>query len=203
MNYRRELKNQLSFIENSCSLYDAGSTHEALRIAVALRVIFHDTRHSISLMTLLERKDSMRLMTTIGSQLSHQELIELKKIQPQFVMIHKPLMLTQKGVTPLLDKYKSNEVAVTEKWWNELVLINRTFAYSRKDIVLAAANQDGGAHIDPKPSSKTKELKSSQGKHSINNRPFQEITEHHLPLLRQMGYEVLNSKMMVDLAKDT
>ncbi|MBN1141694.1 MAG: hypothetical protein JXB25_07885 [Deltaproteobacteria bacterium] len=205
MNLRNELKKQLSFIETSCALYDKGNIYEALRIAVALRVIFHDTKKSTSILTQLDIKGKIRLITTIGSQMTHEELAEIKASQNLFLMSHIPLMLTPLGVKPLLENHDSSEVTVAEKWWNELVLINQT-AFSRKDIVLVAANEDGGAHVEPKPSAKTKNLKASQGKFIIK-RGFQQVSkeliEHHLPIIRQIGYEVLHSKMLLQVVADT
>ena len=64
-----------------------------------------------------------------------------------------------------------------------------------------AANKDGGAHVDAKPDKKTETIirgfmtikRVVSGKiieQRINNDPF--------PLLRQFGYEVLNSPGLVD-----
>lgn len=45
-----KLREQLEFIERSCSAYDEGHRSEAIRIAVAIRVLLHDSRTSTSLM---------------------------------------------------------------------------------------------------------------------------------------------------------
>jgi hypothetical protein len=46
--FASSLRTHLAFIARSCELYDRGHIEEALRMAVSLRVIFHDTRHSTS-----------------------------------------------------------------------------------------------------------------------------------------------------------
>lgn len=47
---KQQLQRQLSFLESSSLAYDNGAYEEALRMAVSLRVLFHDTNRSISLL---------------------------------------------------------------------------------------------------------------------------------------------------------
>ena len=55
------------------------------------------------------------------------------------------------------------------EWWNEVVMVQDN-SFSRKDIILATANQDGGAHVDPSPTAKTAELREGVGSMTINNK---------------------------------
>jgi len=67
---------------------------------------------------------------------------------------------------------------------------------SRKDIILAAANQDGGAHVDAKPGKEAQELISGVGTHTIRIGGMEKKTvldNHHFYLIRQFTCEVLNS----------
>ena len=67
---------------------------------------------------------------------------------------------------------------------------------SRKDIILAAANQDGGAHVDASPNQITQELIRGVGRFGISvgkKLKKTELENHHFPLIRQFSYEVLNS----------
>ena len=67
---------------------------------------------------------------------------------------------------------------------------------TRKDIVLCAANQDGGAHVDATPDNKTKELVMGVGILRIvsnGNVTTHLLDNHHFPVLRQFAYEVLTS----------
>ena len=50
------LQKQLGFIERSCASFDAGFYDEAIRIAVSIRILLHDTKSSTSLLTLLGAK---------------------------------------------------------------------------------------------------------------------------------------------------
>src|SRR6266545_3514326 len=47
---RSQLQRQLGFLKRSCEDFDAGQHDEGLRIAVSLRVLFHDTSASTSLL---------------------------------------------------------------------------------------------------------------------------------------------------------
>jgi hypothetical protein len=47
---RVRLRDQLEFLKGSAEAFDAGKTAEAVRIATALRVIFHQTKASTSLL---------------------------------------------------------------------------------------------------------------------------------------------------------
>ena len=47
MDLLEHFQRHLKFIEASCVAYDQGDTYEALRIAVSLRVLFHDTAKHI------------------------------------------------------------------------------------------------------------------------------------------------------------
>src|SRR4051812_4566282 len=44
-----KFKEQLCFLERSCAAFDAGGEDEALRLATILRIIFHNTKMSTSL----------------------------------------------------------------------------------------------------------------------------------------------------------
>ena len=73
----------------------------------------------------------------------------------------------------------------------------------RRDIVLAAANRDGGAHVDEKLTPEYERLLSPEAVgffygadiHLADGRIArpEPITDTHLVYLRQMGYEVLES----------
>ncbi len=51
------LREQIEFLKRSSQAYDEGYTSEAKRLAVAIRLLLHDTQNSTSLLTLLEKKD--------------------------------------------------------------------------------------------------------------------------------------------------
>jgi hypothetical protein len=78
----------------------------------------------------------------------------------------------------------------------------------RRDIALAAANKDGGTHVDDKLTPEYERLLSPEALamyggdiHLIDGRTVQPvpITDTHLVYLRQMGFEVLESPALRSL----
>ena len=193
--FENQLANHLRFIRNSCDEYDKGFTDEALRIAVSLRVLFHDTKNSTSLLTHLNRKEEVQLISTFATD---QLKIPNTNINWHTVI---PLMITSKGVKPPLETWKTRRIIGVEEWWNEKIWVEGNFILSRRDIVLSAANQDGGAHVDSKPSNKTMKVKAGPVVTiKINGKLIENgLKNHHHPLLRQMAYEIINSKDLVEL----
>jgi hypothetical protein len=48
---KTHLARQLRFLERDCASYDTGATDEAVRMAVVMRVLLHQTPHFTSLLT--------------------------------------------------------------------------------------------------------------------------------------------------------
>ena len=188
--FRAHLKTHLDFLARSCSAYDEGHRVEALRMAVSLRVMFHDTQASTSLLTHLGAKGSVHLNSTFVSQKS------MEKKFPGFTW-HTvlPVMLTSQGVKAPTSSWEVRSVLLAEDWWTEEIWLESGRALARRDVVLSAANQDGGAHVDSNPSAKTKMVKSGpSGEVMVNGVPLAGGMEnHHYPLIRQMAYEVSTS----------
>ena len=194
--FYQQLQRHLTFIRKSCDEYDKGNTDEALRIAVSLRVIFHDTSNSTSILTHIERKKLISLISTFS-------LNNLNLPNSENVIWHTaiPLMLTSQGVKSPLETWETRAILSAEEWWNEVIWKEANQDYSRKDIVLSAANQDGGAHVDSSPNHKTLKFREGpSGTVKINGITIQNpFVNHHFPLLRQFAYEVLNSKELTSL----
>lgn len=194
------LKTHLSFIARSVELYDQGHKDEALRIAVSLRVMFHDTKSSTSLLTHLGGKSSVHLRSTFVSQ---------KSMNADYGGVHWhtviPVMLTSQGVQAPTSSWPTRSIMLIDDWWKEEIWLEGTIALSRKDIILSAANQDGGAHVDANPSQKT--MKAKRGPEAtvyVNGKPLDSgMQNHHFPLIRQMAYEILESNELYAIAQSS
>jgi len=186
MNFTEQLRRQIGFLQRSCADYDTGHIEEGLRIAVTLRVLFHDTSNSTSLLTHLATKNLAKVLSTF----------QFIKEEPGVLVATVPMWLDYTGSRqpPLGDSFWNQYVSVNE--WLEQIVMSGNNNLSRQDVILAAANQDGGAHVDPKPKPKTDELIRGVGTFSIIRGGTEEkrvLDKHHFPLIRQFGYEVLNS----------
>ena len=182
-----QLRRQLLFIQWSCDGYDSGHHEEALRIAVSLRVLFHHTNKSHALIKQLDGSFSLHLLSTFRERDPNEA--------EQGLAVDIGGIITQDGVTPELGQSRNRRLTPFAVWWSEIVHTFET-DFSRKDIVLSAANKDGGAHVDPAPSSCTNKLRAGVGtvRWTTEKGTFvRPLLNAHFYLLRQFGYEVLNS----------
>jgi hypothetical protein len=188
-----KLSEQLDFLMRSAQLYDRGHEDEALRLATAMRILFHQTPKSKALMVQLGLDGSNMLSSSRGlggwkDYLQHR--IELNSARP-IVML------------PVLEN-NLHEIPFGAWWDGEAVFEHLGVAYTRKKIVCSMANKDGGTHVD--------ELEKYYNvlcsgewaigitgnlKHS-GDAPFpQGITIYpnnaHFALIRQFSFEVMSS----------
>jgi hypothetical protein len=186
-----QLQIQLRLIESACRNYDAGLHEAALHIAVALRVLIHETSNSHSLFGQLALRNSVKLLSTIPKFESEIKTTD-NPITETFMF---GVGIGPFGFAPHLGNSPYKHYLLVEEWWNEIVHEFRQI-FSRGDIILAAANQDGGAHIDPNPNQKTILLRDSIGTLTTTTSlgtQKRELTNPHFSLIRQFGFEILNS----------
>ena len=90
-------------------------------------------------------------------------------------------------------------------WWRQVVFgLDPVTIYSRRAIVLGAANQDGGAHVDPNPDERYLRLAYKQEFGVlVGQSPEGEVRiplfGYHVVALRQMAYELVNSPALMAL----
>jgi len=195
VNFVEHLKKQLGFLERSCRSYDEGYIDEGVRIATVIRVLVHNTRTSTSLLKHLNATTINMLSTTVEPS-------------PQTVsFVGMGMMRVGDGESryfPQLGNGPINELIPVSKWWDQVVMVmGKEQRISRRRIVLAAANKDGGAHVDSKLTKDYEALSQDGaagyfGYVSDGKQTEKPITHAHLVSLRQMAYEILNSP---DLSK--
>jgi hypothetical protein len=191
--FKEELSDQLGFIAKSSRFVDAGDDAEAKRIALALRILFHDTGNSVSLLRHLGAP-TISMLSTMNSPLGPKgpgnlaALVYTVTAEGHTFQGKAPLDAAPKRFIPFAD------------WWDgEIVCMTTTgVQMTRKDIVLALANKDGGAHVDAKLKSDYVEVKLGSGIVATALREGQPPTpmpvqSHTIATLRQIAYEVLNS----------
>lgn len=138
------LDEHLGFLKSSADAYDRGFGGEAKRIAVSIRVLVHDTRNSKSLLGQLGRKFGQFVDSAIP-------------LTPDNKSTHSGLVVA--SIVPgsgakyiaFLDDRPGGQAALTDfdAWWSTPIFVDsQGRALTRKDLVLAVANQDGGAHVD-------------------------------------------------------
>ena len=201
--FRSYIRKQLGFLERSCAAYDHGHRDEAIRIATVLRVLLHDTRHSTSVLTRLGAKN-IRILSTVDPVSFDPSAIQAGHVQYQG-MVQTRIGATGVELRPGLgDRGFSRMIPVAE-WWNQIVwVIGPGTALCRCDIILDAANKDGGAHVDRQLTREYEILRHeigfqfyvSKSDGTVEHGPIQDA---HLVSLRQMGYEILHSSELTSL----
>lgn len=144
-----QYREQLSFLQGSAAGYDEGDEPEAKRLALHIRILLHDTKRSTSLLTHLGLKERMPFRDTAPAD-----------PPPGVVAIGAGLcffnftMGNPGGVEfrPALDLFPDGRThppaCFGDWWWRPVLKDTMGHAFSREDLVLGVANQDGGAHID-------------------------------------------------------
>ena len=189
----KHLKEQVTFMKSSAASYDKGFEGEAKRLAIAIRILLHDTAKSISLITQLSSNKKDLLFFDSATV-----------YKPENPIPSNCLTLMKMGangtsfIAPLdnLSPARSKKWIGFERWWerNTICRDEQGNIFNRKKLVLSVADQDGGAHIDPKLDTAYANLSrfSSLGWKSVVNgetRGFNNASV--LPSIRQIAYEVL------------
>ena len=98
---------------------------------------------------------------------------------------------------------RSPRMVPLDEWWEQVVyIVGPGNAFTRRELVLTAADTDGGAHVDEEVTSEYERLASLWRTVLIPNIPGVAIdsVETHLIGLRQFGYEILNSTELIEFA---
>lgn len=177
------LVDQLRFLKKSARDFDSGDRGEYKRMAAAIRILFHETRNSSSLIK-QARLETRRYLTSSppmveNNLVSHSGLICIATGSDGRVRF-----LAKLDPAPMI-------FVPMEVWWNQPVIWDRqSLPFSRKDLVLNVANKDGGAHVDPRIDEAFAAMRSGAlGWRS--NSPYLRNPEMHS--IRQIAHEVLKS----------
>lgn len=186
-----------------CKCYDDGNDIVALSIATATRVLVHDTEKSTSLLRHLGSK-SVKFLST-NSVRDPTEHVHLGLVRRINVGVNDG----QGGEAkywPLCDEryfHSPREhfaMVAFDDWWGEHIFENRRSFLTRKDLVLAIANKDGGAHFDTEVEVRYDDFRkhwsggsSLVGRRSGVKRGYDNIPIY--PAIRQIAYEILNSNL--------
>lgn len=206
VDFRDQLRRQFEFLKNSCKLYDDGCLEEAIRIAVILRVLFHDGL-SPSLLTHLGFGNGL-VVSTLLSAPGHSEPIAL--VNTKFI-VGRPGTFR---ATPRLDEAPCCTLVDRKSWWKEQKIFSASTKsdgqVSRRELVLWAANKDGGAHVDTILDVTYQKAIAGLGfavrytgedgvDFAFEDQIVDPLRDLHFASLRQIAYEVLSSPGLLAL----
>ncbi|PBB86016.1 hypothetical protein [Mesorhizobium sp. WSM3876] len=188
-----ELRDEhLQFLESSSAALDAGFLGEAKRMAVSLRVLFHETAHSHSILAQLGERQRPMVDTSHpynpNNYASHHGLVAMRLTGGEEARFFAPL--DDRSIAPRLTRFSD--------WWEKDIVIKEGHtgkAYTRRTLVLFAANKDGGAHVDPHLDTSFEGLKDGSGigwvvtgfSSQANGSFIPDVQSHSI---RQIAYEV-------------
>ena len=186
------LRNQHRSLRELGASYDSGWEDSALLLAVVVRVLCHDTSQSTSLLEQLGEKTSMRFKDTAwhsppGNLLPTNGLV-LQQMTAGTGLRH---------VAPVaMERPFANPDLPFEAWWTSPIGVDGAHVtWTRKKFILTAANQEGGAHIDPMQELDVRALEEENSMGWTFSDPWvgtdqPALNGPLLPSIRQISYEL-------------
>ena len=185
------LMEQIAFMKASAAQYDNGFEGEAKRLAIAIRILLHDTENSKSLLAQLDKKDIPFYDSAIKYEPNAFQSFCLTSIR----------MTTGRGAgaeykAPLDDR--EMEKIGFGQWWEENVIFKDGSGnkFARRELVRNVADKDGGAHVDPKLQEAYANLSRfnlTGLKSYVNGKQKNFKNTPVLPSIRQIAHEVLKT----------
>jgi hypothetical protein len=188
-----ELDKQLGFIDRSCRAFDDGHVDEAIRIATAVRVLLHDKGRNVSILSHLAAKATVELLSSVDGKRPN----EPPGMTPVFELPLGGMRVWSNGITSyrstLADGREFSHVSVA-LWCKQTAWRTGRSALTRLDLILAAADKDGGAHVDAEDLAEYASLKRDPfGGFLLLMNPDESSKQMHLRFLRAIGDEILHS----------
>ncbi|MBL7166518.1 MAG: hypothetical protein ISS55_08540 [Dehalococcoidales bacterium] len=201
------LGDQIQFMVESAKSYDQGFEGEAKRLATAIRVLVHDTTQSNALLTQLGRIKET-LFYDSATDFDPNNLTSSNCLTT--IKVGKREGEEQVGAeyVALLDRVHSGRSTTKrvgfERWWRRSIIYRDLPGreFSRRDLVRAVADQDGGVHVDPVLQAEYADLSrfNSLGwKLVVNDEPKDFNNNPVPPSIRQIAHEVLKTVKDISL----
>ncbi len=191
----------LDLLHCLCENYDHSEKDIlSLSISTAIRVLVHDTKFSISLLSHLGKKNVLFLST---NHVHQNQPIHLGLVRRINVGVNDGKGGEAK-YWPLCDERyfsapKESQFIEFNAWWNEeKVFESVESSLTRRDLILSVANKDGGAHFETKVQKKYDDFRHSWsggstlvGNNSGHLRGYDNMPIY--PAVRQIGHELLST----------
>lgn len=208
--YKEALATQLRYIQRSCEIFDRGDWDEAIRIATQLRIILNAGDGSKK--SLLQHLGVNRKIKLLSTSEGTSPNAIMYQGMGSFEYKSDGAETTMKFYASLDDTPIAYEMEAYD-WWEQIVYVlppesadQTSLVLRRKDIILAAANKDGGAHFDAMLMPEYEQLAApgAVGEWVVNINGVEQRTPiigAHFVCLRQMGHEILHSPELLALSQ--
>jgi hypothetical protein len=192
-----QLREQIRFLERSCSIYDDADVAAAKEIATRLRLLLHDPRPAST-------SKSRSLLGQLNAKNDRPFWNSAVPNHPANLLTHCGLVcmsfntVTQRvSCVPHLDDPPSPPRSSSfAAWWEEEIFHGKDgVTFTRNLLVRSVADQDGGAHVDPDFSDDYAALArgNAYGWTAVNADGSGPVRPPELPAIRQIGHELLKS----------
>jgi hypothetical protein len=195
---KKHFEEQLELLELNCNFFDEGKDIVAKTIATYVRILVHDTKKSRSLLGLLDIKNEKFFDSS--SIMRDEKRLNIQRIGSFCGLVGIAVGGNGKSYIPYLDDYPNENIfgfVSFEDYWTRTIFIDQMGnSFSRKDIILTVANQDGGAHVDPKIDKDYKNLTRSNALgHHISSDGINWVAPlgAERAAIRQIGHEILRT----------
>ena len=202
----RQLREIIAMMQRNAASYDDGHELDAKVLSMCLRVLFHDTKSSSSLLRNLNlasgdgrfNKKRILFYDTSGAvnprNLISHDAFTIQRLGNGGVRYLAPLDEGPLGEGNLVD---------FDTWWQKIIFVAkpRNDTFSRGELILATANKDGLGHSDPEIDEDYYHLTrlNSMGIRWVEERNGKIVKEEPprntpaLPAVRQIAHEALKS----------
>jgi len=191
----QQLQEQLGFLVSSCTLFDGGNPAEAKRLALTLRILLHQGK-----------PPSVPLLSQVAAFNWNRFHSMMIPYVPESIMDFQGLIMTKVSRTgdtgdvrylPTLDHlHWTLKVRKFLDWWFKDMVFKDKHGeiFTRKDLVLALANTDGGGHVDPELEQAYFKLSRENSLGWIFHTGSREWFQNPVPpAVRQIAHEVVRT----------
>lgn len=192
--FEKDLKDTIQNLVTLSKAYDDGSEEIAKLIAVAIRVLIHDTNSSTSLLKHLNKKQIL--------------FFDTSNYNPNNLLTEIPMVIMRIGrgssknisgsFHPALDQGPPLPVKKVhfDDWWEHSVVLRDKsgIELNRKSLVLEVSNKEGGAHVDEKVKKHIYKLlrENTTGWGLVENGTLKDFyNTPAFPTIRQIAHELL------------
>jgi hypothetical protein len=193
---KKQLEDQLLLLKILAESYDSGDVVVAKSIATTVRLLVHDTKLSHSLLEQLNLKVNKFYDTSSEPQENNSQ----NEIRVgSFCGLVGIAVGGKQTFIPYLDEVPDDKINYVDfkDYWDKIIFIDQNnVKFTRKEIILAVANQDGGAHVDPNIDEKYKKIarENSLGWITSNDgKIWNDCKGSELAAVRQIGHEILRT----------
>jgi len=173
--------------------YDAGMEHEAKRLSVPIRTLVHNTKRSTSLLQHLGIQNQLGWVDRGPPDPPRNAIVLAFGVCVVETRFDTGRTRYEPAMRQLAPDRRHPPVSF-EDWWRRTILTDqRGNKFNRADLVLAVADQDGGAHIDAALNEKYRQLsrENSLGFRQSQDLPIANSVVH--ASVRHIADELLQS----------